>query len=89
MSESSTISDQEAEVAEALFVLARSTPSHTGIIEPKLEAKHEVEEKSVSPAEVTPTSTAIAHNSSAGLGNASNGHARDSAKPTAEGMGSS
>ena len=86
MSESSTISDQEAEVAEALFVLARSTPSQTGIMEPKLEVKHEVEERLASPAVATPTCTAIAHNSLSGIGSTSNGHAKDSAKPTAEGQ---
>lgn len=44
----SAVSDQEAEVAEALFVLARSTPSRAGVLDSKLEAKLGTEAKCAS-----------------------------------------
>ncbi|KAH7301877.1 hypothetical protein KP509_23G047200 [Ceratopteris richardii] len=47
--EPSTLSDQEAEVAEALFDLARSIPSYTGLLESKVEVKVEAEARTCSP----------------------------------------
>lgn len=92
VSEPSTISDQEAEVAEALFVLARSMPSHTGLLESKVEVKLEAEARTSSPpagpppslgASSVPSSTSLHH-----AGNITNGyissHHKDVTVPVAE-----
>ncbi|KAH7426174.1 hypothetical protein KP509_11G088100 [Ceratopteris richardii] len=47
--EPSTLSDQEAEVAEALFDLSRSIPSQTGMMDSKVEVKLEAEVRTGSP----------------------------------------
>jgi hypothetical protein len=74
----SAISDQEAEVAEALFSLARSTPSHTGLMEPKPEVRHEMDDRTASsPATATPPIE--------DTGNLPNGHLGDSTKSNVDG----
>ncbi|MCO5569750.1 hypothetical protein L7F22_023465 [Adiantum nelumboides] len=88
VAETSTLSDQEAEVAEALFDLARSMPSHSGMLESKVEVKLEPEARTGSPL-VGHSLGSMSHNS--GLhhpGSATNGfvssHLKDLTVPTAE-----
>ncbi|MCO5584139.1 hypothetical protein L7F22_038062 [Adiantum nelumboides] len=88
VAETSTLSDQEAEVAEALFDLARSMPSHSGMLESKVEVKLEPEARTGSPL-VGHHLGSMSHNS--GLhhpGSATNGyvssHLKDLTVPTAE-----
>ena len=64
-------------MAEALFSLAWSTPSQSGLMELKPEASHDMEDRTATPAAAT--------NPIEQIGNASNSHLRDSAKSSIEG----
>ncbi|KAI5079706.1 hypothetical protein GOP47_0005185 [Adiantum capillus-veneris] len=91
VAEASTLSDQEAEVAEALFDLARSIPSHSGMLESKMEVKLESEARTGSPPVGHSLSVGGSMPHMSGLhhpGNTSNGylsnHLKDLTAPTVE-----